>query len=186
MSEAAKRAALWRKKNPIRMKWLHKRHDASKKNIPFKLSMGDYKKLLQEANISPDDVAPAGYHLARYNDTGPYEYGNCRFVYYVVNVAEKKISDKHRAAAARNMKAIRRTKTREDLSRAGSKGGGSNRLKQDEVDSRVCAIESSGIDLTKLGWVKKVSVLLKINSSTVHKFMRKYYPHNFYDKSKAK
>lgn len=81
----------------------HKKFNASKGGIEFSLTRCDVELMLTEAGISVDDWSFMGYHLARFNDSGDYARGNCRFVPYSVNYAEKKISDKARDAARSNI-----------------------------------------------------------------------------------
>lgn len=85
-------------------KWLGVCSRAKRQGIEFKLTLDDYIKLMSEAGITYDQVGPAGYHLARYNDTGPYAMGNCRFIWYLQNLQEKKISDLQRETSSRNGK----------------------------------------------------------------------------------
>ena len=77
----------------------NKRINAAKANIPFELTLDEYIQLMNEANIKVNDIGHRGYHLSRYNDTGPYKIGNCRFIPYTKNLSEKKISDKIRETA---------------------------------------------------------------------------------------
>jgi len=58
--------------------------------IEWRISKQEVKLLLQEAGITIWDVGNAGdkYCLARYNDRGHYEYGNCRFITNRENVRE--------------------------------------------------------------------------------------------------
>ena len=55
------------------------------------LTLDDLQYLLLEANITIDDVGRCRgeYHLARYNDRGPYAIGNCRFITHLENQREK-------------------------------------------------------------------------------------------------
>lgn len=58
--------------------------------IGFELSFEEYCVLLVEAGIKSSNIGWTGYHLARYNDTGPYKVGNCRFIPYSLNLGEQK------------------------------------------------------------------------------------------------
>ena len=71
------------------------------RNIPFNLSNEDIQTLLDEAGITIFDVGRTSneYVLARYNDTGPYEMGNCRYITFAENISEKEITEHHRETA---------------------------------------------------------------------------------------
>ena len=86
----------------IEQKFNFKKFTSEKEGIPFLLSIHEYCLLLQEAKITAEDIEVVKYHLSRYNDEGPYIYGNCRFVFHMVNRQEKKISEKAKAASIRN------------------------------------------------------------------------------------
>ena len=63
---------------------------AKERGIESRITFADYCALLVEAGIKSSQIGPAGYHLSRYEDRGPYKIGNCRFVPYLVNLREKK------------------------------------------------------------------------------------------------
>lgn len=86
-------------------KWLNKRNNAKQENIDFKLTYYEFCLLVKEANLLSSDLgfSGKGYVLARYNDIGPYEYGNCRFILQSENAKEKKISEASRNASKRNI-----------------------------------------------------------------------------------
>jgi hypothetical protein len=165
-------------------KYSNKRVNAEKEGIGFHLTFDEFKFLLNEAGITADDLGNTGYHLARYDDQGDYEIDNCRFIYYLENVREKKISDKSREASKRNMMNIHASRTREDYIRIGKLGGavtgGQNKLKEDEINKRIQLINESGIDLMKYGWVKKVSELLGVTHTQVRRFMKKHYTGEYF------
>ena len=60
----------------------------------------------------------------------------------------------------------------------GKKYGGQNKLTLDEINKRLKLIED--IDLTKIGWVKKVSDKLNITHAQTKRFIDKYYNKEFY------
>lgn len=60
----------------------------------------------------------------------------------------------------------------------GEKFGGQNKLTLDEINKRLKLIED--IDLTKIGWVKKVSDKLNITHAQTKRFIDKYYNKEFY------
>jgi hypothetical protein len=55
-----------------------------------------------------------------------------------------------------------------------TKVGGSNALTSEEINKRLKLIE--GVDLTKFGWLKKVSDLLCLSHTQVRRFMDLHYP----------
>lgn len=93
----------------LKQKFWNKRVNAAKEGIDFNLTLDEFVSLMEDANLSIDDLHIKGYHLSRYNDTGSYSKENCRFVHYLVNYSEKKVSDKAREASRRNMIAYRST-----------------------------------------------------------------------------
>lgn len=165
-------------------KWSNKRVNARKEGIEFDLTLEEYIELLYEANITHEDVGNVGYHLARYNDSGPYRKGNCRFIYYLENVGEKCISPAMRRASSENLTEFNKNRTKEEQTRismlGGLKGGGHNKLPEDEINRRVNLIEESNINLNRCGWVTKVGELLGISHAHVKRFMDKHYEGKFY------
>jgi len=92
--------------NKLYSKFSNKRVNAFQEGIPFRLTYKQYRKLVRRARLKSSDLgfSGRGYVLARYNDTGPYEMGNCRFITQLENAREKKISDKSRKASSKNAK----------------------------------------------------------------------------------
>jgi hypothetical protein len=88
----------------LKQKYYNKKVNAEKEKIDFKLSFNEFKILAEQANITDVDMSIKGYHLARNNDSGAYEVGNCRFIYYKENYKEKKVSDKVRETSKVNVK----------------------------------------------------------------------------------
>lgn len=160
-------------------KFSNKRVNAKKEGIEFNLTMEDYKLLLDEAEITYHDVGNKGFHLARYSDEGPYEIGNCRFIHYLDNITEKKVSEKSREASRQNALRNLSKLTKEDRSRigklGGKAGGGHNKLSEDQIQNRINIIDRSGIDLQKYGWNGKVSRLLGLSHTQVRRFMKEHY-----------
>ena len=72
--------------------WKEKRYRADRKGIDFKLSATEMVQLFEDAGITANDIGrhPHQYALARHNDTGDYEMGNCRFTTRRENRAEQK------------------------------------------------------------------------------------------------
>ena len=87
----------------LKQKFWNKRVNAEKEGIEFLLTLSDFISLMEESSLTIDDLHIKGYHLSRFGDTGPYSIDNCRFVHYLVNYAEKKVSDKARAASRQNI-----------------------------------------------------------------------------------
>ena len=61
-------------------------------SVKFLLSATDMVQLLNDAGITAKDIGRAShqYALARHNDTGDYEMGNCRFITVKENIGERK------------------------------------------------------------------------------------------------
>ena len=75
----------------IQQRYCNKRVNADKEGIGFELSFEEYCTLVKEAGLKSSQLGFTGdkYVLARYNDTGPYKYGNCRFITQQENYNEK-------------------------------------------------------------------------------------------------
>ena len=174
------------KNRKIYMKYSNKRVNAKKENIPFYLSFKEFCELLDRANIEESDIGVTGFHLARFNDTGPYSIDNCRFIPYKDNIKEKIISTKSKIACRNNMLNIIHNRSAEEKSRIATIAAkasvksphsiaGKNKLTIEEIEKRVCKIKNSGINLHKYGWVSKVAALLGISHTQVRRFMKTYY-----------
>lgn len=61
----------------------------------FNLTFEEYCQLVKEAGLVSSQLGykGEGYVLARFNDEGSYEYGNCRFITQIENLAERKVAD---------------------------------------------------------------------------------------------
>lgn len=94
----------------LKQKFWNKRVNAEKENIEFKLSLEDYVMLMEQANITCEDLHIKGFHLSRKFDSGAYEIGNCSFVPYLENYKQKKVSEKSRNASRLNMIKINQRK----------------------------------------------------------------------------
>lgn len=82
-------------------KYLRKKNNCKKEDLICFLTFDDFCQLLIDAGIKSSDLGFTGnyYVLARYNDTGNYELGNCRFITHKENMAEQKnLKDKIRNA----------------------------------------------------------------------------------------
>ena len=92
----------------LRQRWNNKRVNAEKENIPFALSFEEYTVLVEQAKLKSSDLGFTGknYVLARYNDTGAYVVGNCRFITHMENMAEQKKTPAQEAARKIGLKAM--------------------------------------------------------------------------------
>lgn len=92
--------------NKLTRKYINKRVNAGKEGIEFMLSFEEFCLLVEEAGLVSSDLGFTGnmYVLARYNDSGPYQYGNCRFILQSENAKEKFVSDKMRQASIQQCK----------------------------------------------------------------------------------
>ena len=100
----------------LNRKYNNKRSNAKKEGIPFELSFDEYCQLVRDAGLKSSDLGLTGnnYELARYNDTGPYAVGNCRFITHKENIAEQKRSEKQSAASRNNIIKYRNSSTHEE------------------------------------------------------------------------
>ena len=69
----------------------NKKQDAKRYATNWSLTNEQVEHLLAEAGITIMDVGKSNdkYHLARHNDTGDYEFGNCRFITALENRQEQ-------------------------------------------------------------------------------------------------
>lgn len=81
-------------------KWRYKISFAKMQEIKMLLSFQEYWELVKDAKILASQIGRdrGTYQLGRYNDSGNYEKGNCRFITIAENNAERKISNKQREA----------------------------------------------------------------------------------------
>lgn len=75
----------------LRQRYSNKRVNAQKEGIEFNLSYEEYCQLVSDACLKSSQLgfSGCGYVLGRYNDTGAYEVGNCRFITQYENSEEK-------------------------------------------------------------------------------------------------
>ena len=92
--------------NKLKKKYINKKVNATKEGIEFLLSFEEFCLLVEEAGLVSSDLGFTGrmYVLARYNDEGPYEYGNCRFILQSENAKEKVVSEKMRQSSIEKCK----------------------------------------------------------------------------------
>ena len=75
----------------LKRRWINKRVNAEKESIPFNLTYDEYVQLVESAGLKSSNLGFTGdnYVLARYNDTGAYAFGNCRFITHKENMEEQ-------------------------------------------------------------------------------------------------
>jgi hypothetical protein len=177
-----------KEKNAINHKFACKRCNASKEGIYFKLTLEEYIALSKEANITSTDIKPNGYHLSRFNDSGAYEVGNCRFLFHKENIKERKISDKNRQASKENISKFNKTETKEkrvlridNANRERKKWWDS--LSEEEKKDRLGYLDEKEIkrrhDIIrkipdKFGRLTIASKLIGIKPQVVGRFLKKY------------
>ena len=72
--------------------WHKKVRHPGRNGVKMLLSGAEYCQLMEDAGITANDIGnkPHQYNLARDNDTGNYEVGNCRFITALENRHERK------------------------------------------------------------------------------------------------
>ena len=113
----------------LRSKIAMKRTNAAKEGIGFYLTESDILDMLEKAGIAIKDWSYQGYHLARFNDKGDYEVGNCRFIPRLENVKEKKVSERVREASSKTITAYNYSLTPEQRQEKARRSGLSRRGK---------------------------------------------------------
>ena len=74
-------------------KYRHKKWNAKRYGRVCFLTFKEYVDLVREAGIKSSDIGSCGYHLARYEDRGDYQVGNCRFIPRQANMDERQPPD---------------------------------------------------------------------------------------------
>lgn len=87
-------------------RFANKRINAEAEGLKCELTFKEYCSLVKNANLVSSQLGFTGdgYVLARYNDSGNYTYGNCRFILQSENAKEKKISDLSRIKSSENIR----------------------------------------------------------------------------------
>ena len=100
----------------LKRKYWNKQVNAKKEGIEFFLTFDQFVQLVKDSNLKVDDLGFTGknYVLARYNDSGPYAIGNCRFITQYENYHEKYITEAERTNGINAINKIRNTKEFED------------------------------------------------------------------------
>ena len=90
----------------------------------YLLTEGDIHFLLYQARITIDQVGKGReqYALARYNDTGPYALGNCRFITVLENIREKDWVNGNQGKYVRTPETIEKYRRRLQCQTRDSKG----------------------------------------------------------------
>lgn len=85
-------------------RWLNKCINAKAEGLLCELSFEEYCSLVASANLVSSQLGfnGSGYVLARYNDSGNYTMGNCRFIKQIDNARERTVSEKSRESSRRN------------------------------------------------------------------------------------
>lgn len=75
----------------LKRKYINKRVNAEHEHIDFSLTYEEFILLVKEAGLKSSQIGFSGenYVLGRYNDTGAYKIGNCRFITQKENSDEK-------------------------------------------------------------------------------------------------
>jgi hypothetical protein len=75
----------------LKQRWQNKRVNARAEGIECNLTYDEYCQLVDNAGLKSSQLGYTGegYVLARYNDSGNYEIGNCRFITQQENSDEK-------------------------------------------------------------------------------------------------
>lgn len=165
----------------IYTKFSNKRVNAKKEGIEFSLSYEEFLTLMENANVTVDDLHIKGYHLARFHDCGAYSVDNCRFIPYLDNYAEKVISEREKSAGKENLRRYRESLTPDELSKIAQKSADTRRKRGTLVipDNSIDAAELnrrlkviSNYDKSKRGWVMACSRELGISHTQLRRFMK--------------
>lgn len=115
------------------------------------------------------------YKMCRIGDEGPYSPSNTYCGTNSDNVKDAVATGKHYVP-------VLSAETRARVSSLGGKASkGALSLAKDEVARRLDLIKS--VDLTKWGWVGKVSKLLNLSHTQTRKFIDKYYTGDVYKRN---
>lgn len=89
----------------LKRKWINKCINAKKENLVCNLTFEEFCNLVYDAGIKSSQIGFSTkdkYVLARYNDDGNYDLGNCRFISHKENMHERKLTDKSRMSSHNN------------------------------------------------------------------------------------
>jgi len=150
----------------LKRKLINKRGDARRKGLMCDLTAINVQGLLDDAGITVDDWSIRGYHLARYNDSGNYELGNCRFITYAENIAERKTSEAMRVAASRNIRKAIAAMTSEQRRYISKLGAAVTKLTEQDLRERFNKVKH--LEPNKWGFGSRAARALKCSSKHVH------------------
>ena len=120
----------------LKQKFFNKRVNAEKEGIAFSLTFEEFEQLMLQAGITSSQLGIKQYHLASYNDLGTYSIGNCRFIWYLANLAEKRVSNRSRIASSQNLILATKALTAEVLARRQSGLAAFRLKKKDQIEER--------------------------------------------------
>lgn len=172
----------------LRMRFTNKKFNAAKEGHGFSLTWEQWCSLIREAGVVSSQLGNRGHQLARCGDAGGYEIGNCRFIHYKENVAEKKISDAAREASRRNAAIMqaKRSEYPEDVRRSwcqsAVRGGERHRRinPQETLETngllaeRMRRLSESDINVGEWGWITAASRLLGCSHTHVRRMVDRY------------
>jgi len=94
--------------NPLANYLHHQKSRAARQGIGHELTLPHIYLLLYQARITGKDIGKSStsYCLARFNDTGPYRLGNCRYITVAENNREKKMTPEGRRKIAMTAKNV--------------------------------------------------------------------------------
>lgn len=177
-------------RNPLKTKYQNKKVNAEAEGIPFRLTFDEFKRLAEEAGITWRQMSIKGWHLARTFDLGAYEIGNCRFVPYLQNFLERKVSERSRKASSHNIRKYMESLTDEQKKEHYSKSARALRRRfmkmTPEHKSRITAIQPmKPEDVAKRheilrgiepgwGFLTRASAVLGIKPQVIGRFLKKY------------
>lgn len=158
--------------------------NAKKNGLLYLLTEEDVSILLAEAGITSEQWCYEGYHLARYEDKGNYEKGNCRFVPRSVNFAEKKVSHKMRIASAETLRKYNKAnpmsvrlqdpqklkKLLSNLERGRAIAAENKRLKEQDLKDRYERIKH--LDIRKYGFFAEAARILGVSATHVRRLLK--------------
>lgn len=91
----------------LKCRYTNKKVNARKENSECLLTYEQFCQLVKEAKLKSSDLGFSSgkkYVLARFNDTGDYTIGNCRFITQQENIDEREISSRSREQSSLNIK----------------------------------------------------------------------------------
>jgi hypothetical protein len=155
-----------------------KRYNARLRGVDFDLTNEQVLLLLRNADISVDDWGTSKYHLARNGDSGDYVWGNCRFILFTANIAERKSSECQKQAARINVLAAHKKhrdrlandpEYKDQLSEYGSRAPHKS-LGRDELLEKWMLVEH--LKPCKSGFATRAASVLGCSDVTIYSYKR--------------